>query len=149
MHQECLQRFLYQFFELISPSDAKVALIVAAPLSAPLFWKFNFSKIWTHMLLYLKTDCSYTHFSFLYVQMSSNIKKNEILWLNLNHSYIKNLAQVVRNRDFLQPQATHCRIGSKWDMTLILHSSETSSLIFSHFAQHRKGGRKGVRKRYM
>ena len=84
MHQECLQRFLYQFFELISPSDAKVALIVAAPLSAPLFWKFNFSKIWTHMLLYLKTDCSYTNFSFLYVQTSSNIKKMRfygLIWI--------------------------------------------------------------------
>ena len=84
MHQECLQRFLYQFFELISPSDAKVALIVAAPLSAPLFWKFNFSKIWTHMLLYLKTDCSYTHFSFLYVQKSSNIIKKRfygLIWI--------------------------------------------------------------------
>ena len=148
MHQGCLQRFLYQFFELISPSDAKVALIVAAPLSAPLFWKFNFSKIWTHMLLCLKTDCSYTHFSFLYVQTSSNIKKNEILWLDLNHSSIQNLAQVARNRDFLQPQATHCRIGSKWDMTFILHSYETSSLIFSHFAHYRNGGRK-VRTLYM
>ena len=57
--------------------------------------------------------------------------------------------QVARNRDFLQPQATHCRIGSKWDMTFILHSYETSSLIFSHFTHYRKGGRKGVRKRYM
>ena len=57
---------------------------MAAPLSAPLFWKFNFSKIWTHMLLYLKTDCSYTHFSFLYVQTSSNIKKMRfygLIWI--------------------------------------------------------------------
>ena len=50
----------------------------------PLFWKFNFSKIWTHMLLYLKTDCSYTNFSFLYVQTSSNIKKMRfygLIWI--------------------------------------------------------------------
>ena len=57
---------------------------MAAPLSAPLFWKFNFSKIWTHMLLYLKTDCSYTHFSFLYVKKSSNIIKKRfygLIWI--------------------------------------------------------------------
>ena len=82
-------------------------------------------------------------FSCLYVQTGSNIKKNEILWLDLNHSSIQNLGQVARNCDFLQPQATHCRIGSKWDMTFILHSYETSSLIFSHFTHYRKGGGKG------
>ena len=75
---------LPRIFESISHSDAKVALIVAAPLSTPLCWKFNFSKIWRHMLLYLKTDCSYTDFSFLYVQTSSNIKKMRfygLIWI--------------------------------------------------------------------
>ena len=92
----------------------------------------------------------FIHKFFFFVR-SNELKhqKNEILWLDLNHSYIQNLAQVTRNRDFLQPQATHCRIGSKWDMTFILHSYETSSLIFSHFTHCRKGGRKGVRTRYM
>ena len=70
-------------------------------------------------------------------------QKNEILWLDLNHSSIQNLAQVARNRDFLQPQATHCGIGTKWDMTFILHSYETSSFIFSHFTHYKKGGGKG------
>ena len=92
----------------------------------------------------------FIHKFFFFVR-SNELKhqKNEILWLDLNHSSIQNLAQVARNRDFLQPQATHCRIGSKWDMTFILHSYETSSLIFSHFTHYRKGGRKGVRTRYM
>ena len=92
----------------------------------------------------------FIHKFFFFVR-SNELKhqKNEILWLDLNHSSIQNLAQVARNCDFLQPQATHCRIGSKWDMTFILHSYETSSLIFSHFTHCRKGGRKGVRTRYM
>ena len=48
---------------------------MAAPLSAPLFWKLDFSKIWTLILLWFKTDCWYSNFSFLYVQISSNIRK--------------------------------------------------------------------------
>ena len=62
-------------FYLISVSNTKVALKVAAPLSAPLFWKLDFSKIWTLILLWFKTDCWYSNFSFLYVQISSNIRK--------------------------------------------------------------------------
>ena len=90
----------------------------------------------------------HTFFFFVRSKELKNHKK-EILWLDLNNSSIQNLAQVVRNRDFFQLQPTHCRIGSKWDMTLILHSYDTSSLKFSHFVHCKEGGRKGVRARYL
>ena len=56
----------------------------------------------------------FIHTFFFFVR-SNELKhqKNEILWHDLNHSSIQNLAQVARNRDFLQPQPTHSRIGSK------------------------------------
>ena len=43
---------------------------------------------------------------FFFVVRSNELKhqKNEILWLDLNHSSIQNLAQVAKNRDFLQPE---------------------------------------------
>ena len=49
----------------------------------------------------------FIHKIFFFVR-SNELKhqKKEILWLDLNHSSIQNLAQVARNRDFLQPQAT-------------------------------------------
>ena len=101
MHQECLQRFLYQFFELISPSDAKVALIVRTP-SRPPFLKVQFFK---NMNAYASVPKNglFIHKFFFFVR-SNELKhqKNEILWLDLNHSSIQNLAQVARNRDFLQ-----------------------------------------------
>ncbi len=66
------------------------------------------------MLLLVPKNGLFMHTCFFFVR-SNELKyhKKEILWLDLNHLSIQNLAQVARNRDFLQPQATHCRIGSK------------------------------------
>ena len=143
MHQECLQRFLYQFFELISPSDAKVALIVAAPLSAPLFWKFNFSKIWTHMLLYLKTDCSYTHFSFLYVQKSSNIIKKRfygLIWIIRPSKILLRLQEIAISCN-LKQHTVESDLNEIWHSFYIPMRPQAS--YFHTLLSIEKGGGKG------
>ena len=78
-HIQPLKASKHSNFHFILQLLTNIHFKAPAPLSAPLFFKFNFPNIHTYTISQMKKACPHDHFS-LFIVYFAHIRKKHVIW---------------------------------------------------------------------
>ena len=100
-HIQPLKASKHSNFHFILQLLTNIHFKAPAPLSAPLFFKFNFPNINTYTISQMKKACPHDHFSLFYRIVCAHTQKTCYLGVISGDLRFKNRIQITRNGHFV------------------------------------------------